>query len=141
MEGEYHKLMKITVLTELKKEGYELYLEPLESPIESLDWDYYRPDLIGIITNQNLLEIVLVECETKPNFVNLEQKASKIKHTFKLQKQLNKKNRLKFLLAIPFGTLNKINHSKNRRLWDIWIINNKGNIIHKIPQLETTFST
>ena len=135
LEGNYHKLMKMRVLTELRREGYELYVEPMKSPFERLIWNYYRPDLLGITTNQNSMRIVLVECETNPNMTNLRVKVLKIRHTLKLQKQLNKKHHLRFLLAIPFGTLNKINQSKSRNLWNIWILNNKGRIIHKIPSL------
>jgi hypothetical protein len=104
--------------------------------MENLVWNYYRPDVIGIAEEQGWMRIVLGECETNPTLSSIREKASKISHTMKLQKKLNKNHTLKFLLVIPFGKLKRVNHSEFRELWDIWILGNKGRIIYRIPKIK-----
>jgi hypothetical protein len=75
----------------------------------------------------------LAECETTPTRKRIMAKASKIKQTLTLQKQLNERHVICPLLIIPPMKLGRINCSAIRRFWEIWIVNRRGIIAHKIP--------
>ena len=62
------------------------------------------------------------------------EKTNKIKKYFSLQKKLHENANILPLIVIPSFNLNKIISKKVRQLWDIWIINNSGIILHKIPR-------
>jgi len=136
VEGRFHQLLKEVALSELGKEGFELYVEPLEPPLERLDWCFYRPDILGLMCSRTRLSLVLVECETNPTTRRMKGKISRIRRSFGFQKRLNENHLLRLLLVIPPGVLHRVVNSKIRRLWEIWIISETGKIIHKIPQLE-----
>ena len=78
MESQLHELFKDVLCEELEKEGYHLYVEPSESPLERLSWSYYRPDVLGVSCKENECKVVLVECETTPKSGRINEKASKI---------------------------------------------------------------
>jgi len=134
MESDLHELLKETVLDELGREGYETYVEPSDPPLERLMWSYYRPDILGVICEETVLNVVLVECETNPNVRRVKTKASKIGCTFTVQKRLNENNLLRLLLVIPAGVLHKVNHQVIRSLWEIWLVSNKGKVVYRIPK-------
>lgn len=133
MEGWFHNLLKQTVSKELKREGYTLYVEPIEPPLERLWWDAYQPDLLGIVSGENHFKLVFVECETNPRRRRILEKTTKIRQTLTLQTKLNERHLIRSILAIPTTTLNRINYPKIRRFWEIWIITHSGEIMHKIP--------
>ena len=137
VEGSSHQLLKDVALDELGREGYDLYVEPSESPLERLVWRFYRPDILGLIRGRTLLSLVLVECETNPGLRRMMAKMAKIRRSLGLQKRLNENHLLRLLLVIPPGALHRVASSSIRRLWEIWIVNETGNILHKIPQLES----
>ena len=139
MESELHGLLKEAICYELKKEGYDLYVEPSESPLEMLSWNYFRPDILGLICQETELGLIIVECETNPSVKRMNEKRLKIERWFHLQKRLNEKHLFRFLLAVPPGMLRKVNTSTIRRLWEIWIVNDKGKIIHKVPKKSIMF--
>ena len=134
MEGRLHKLFKGVVKKELLEENYVVYLEPSEPPLERLRWKSYRPDVLGIISDTSTFNLALAECETSPNSKRILTKTSKIKQTLALQKQLNESHIIRPLLIIPPMKLDKINCPAIRRFWEIWIINPRGKITHKIPR-------
>jgi len=134
MESDLHGLLQETVLEELGREGYEIYVEPPNPPLGRLTWSSYRPDILGVIREEIGLSVVLAECETNPDVRRVKTKTSKIGRTFKMQKRLNEKHLIRLLLVIPAGALHKVNHRPIRSFWEIWIVNKKGEIIHKIPQ-------
>ena len=134
MEGSLHKLLKEAALRELGKHGYTLYVEPLEPPFKRLFWDCYRPDVLGVISREDDLIIVLVECETSPNMRRIMGKTLRIKATLRLQKRLNERHTVHPLLIVPPNNLRKINYSCIRRFWEIWITHHQGEIMHKIPR-------
>jgi hypothetical protein len=136
LEGNFHKSLKEWVANELQKQKYSIYYEPSESPLERLCWDYYRPDILALKSFSLNLEVVLVECETKPNLKRLLKKTAKIQHYLTLQKMLDEKVSLTPLLVIPPFNLNKIISCKVRKFWEIWIINNTGKILDKISRVK-----
>jgi hypothetical protein len=133
MEEKLHKLFKRVVTKELLKEDYAVYIEPAESPMERLWWGPYRPDVLGVISTNSLFKVALVECETTPARKRIMAKASKIKQTLTLQKRLNERHVICPLLIIPPMNLGRVNCSPIRSFWEIWIVNRRGMIVHKIP--------
>ncbi len=119
---------------ELQKKDYLIYFEPFESPLDRLWWQYYRPDVLAVKSLFPNLKVVLVECETKPNLKRLLRKTEKIQNYLSLQKKLHENASIIPLLIIPPFTLSKIISSKVRQLWEIWILNDLGKILHKIPR-------
>ncbi len=136
MEGSFHFFFFFSVSAELERNGYDFILEPAESPFDRITWNYYRPDIFGISSREAEVKIVLAECETEPNIRRMGLKTQKIRRWLSLQKRLNEKHDLRLLLAIPSGKLKRINTSSIRSFWDIWIINDGGGIIYKIPRRE-----
>ena len=135
LESNLHYLFKEVMCQSLSEEGYEIYIEPDISPLDRLCWSRYRPDLLGVTYNQTHFFIVLVECETRPSYSNIKRKSSKIRKWFTFQKRLDENHNIRLLLVIPPGNLRRINKGYIRELWEIWIINKKGTIIHKIPKI------
>ena len=125
--------MKSAVSSELERSGFVLHFEPFESPFERINWNRYRPDIFGVAAERAELRIVVAECETEPNVRRISNKTQKIRKWLRFQKKLNEEHDFCFLLAIPSGKLKKVNTIAVRRFWDIWILNNKGSILHKIP--------
>lgn len=133
-ESQLHKLHKETVAKELQKENYTIYYEPLESPLNLLWWHSYIPDILAIKNATTIKKIVLVECETHPNRKRVLTKKKQIKKNLSLQKQLFKNVSILPLLVIPPDNLEKMIFSSIRKFWEIWIINQKGQIKHKISR-------
>ena len=135
MEGALHKFLKETVADELQRQNYSIYYEPLESPLKRLWWNSYRPDVLAMKSRKSNLDVIFVECETKPNRKRVLRKTEKIKKYISLQKELHENATILPLLIIPPFNLNKIISSQLRQIWEIWIINNVGEIKHKISQI------
>ena len=134
MEGRLHRLLKKSVRDELKHEGYALYSEPVTSPNKRLWWKSYRPDLLGVVSDESYFKLALVECETKPNQKRVLDKTSKIRSTLVVQMQLYEQCVILPILAIPPCTFSRINIPKIRWFWEIWIINRRGEIVFKISR-------
>ncbi|MCW3997848.1 MAG: hypothetical protein NWF10_04690 [Candidatus Bathyarchaeota archaeon] len=132
MEGQLHKFLKQSVALELQRKNYKLYNEPPESPFSRLWWHSYRPDILGLLSNKSVLQVILVECETKPNQKRVLEKTSQIRSVLSLQKQLYEHHTILPLLVIPPLTLHKVNCLAIRQFWEIWIVNPSGVILHKI---------
>ncbi len=135
MESRLHLIFKQRVMKELLAEGYSLYAEPVEPPVKRLSWSAYRPDVLGIQMSDNTFKLVLVECETAPTKIRVSKKTKRIKESLRLQKCLNESHYLRSLLVIPPLTFKKINCKTIRNFWEVWIINRRGTIIHKIPDI------
>jgi len=133
-ESKIHKLLKQIVANELEKNHFTTYQEPLESPYNNLWWQSYRPDVLATKNTERLFEVVLVECETKPDKKRVLTKMSTIQNNLTLQKRLFEKTRFHPILAIPPDNLAKILCCKVRNFWTIWIINKLGKISQKIPR-------
>lgn len=126
--------MKQIVARELQNQNYTTYYEPLESPYPNLWWDSYRPDILATKYCKNNLNVVVVECETKPNMKRVLRKTAKIKKNLSLQKRLYENSVILPLLVIPSFNLIKILCSIVRNFWEIWIINTLGEIKHKLSR-------
>jgi len=135
MESSFHELLKDAVLDELKKEGYELYVEPSDPPMSRVEWNFYRPDIFGIICNETTFDLLFAECETNPNIERINGKISKIKRWLTFQKRLNESHDFNLVLAIPTGMLRRVNCRLIRKIWDVWIVSCKGKIVHKMPKI------
>ena len=134
MEAALHRLYKRVVTKELRNEDYAVYVEPVDSPLERLWWTSYRPDVLGIHSTMSLLTVAVAECETAPTCQRILAKTSKLQRTFVLQPQLHEGHAVRPLVIIPPMTLRRINHAAIRRFWEIWIVNRRGFVIHKIPR-------
>jgi hypothetical protein len=132
MESHLHKHLKHTIAQELQRKNYTLYFEAHCSPFSRLLWNSYCPDILGVLENKNSLKIILVECETKPTKKRVIKKTIQIKQVLSLQKRLNEKHVILPLLAIPAMNLYKVNGKEIRNFWEIWIINQSGEILHKL---------
>jgi hypothetical protein len=132
MEGQLHKFLKHRVAQELQCQNYTIYHEPPDSPFDRLLWRSYRPDILGVLTRNSILQVVLAECETKPSQKRILKKTTQIRQVLSLQKQLNENHNILPLLVIPSLTLHKVNCVAIRRFWEIWILDSSGAILHKI---------
>jgi hypothetical protein len=137
MEGSLHRLYKRAVTTELRNEDYTVYVEPADSPLAGLWWASYRPDVLGILSTTFLIKVTVAECETTPTRQRILTKASRLQQTLVLQPQLHERHAVRPLLIIPPMTLSRINYPAIRRFWEIWIVNRRGIVIHKIPRKTT----
>jgi len=137
VEGSFHRFLKQAAFDELQEEGYDLYVEPAEPPLERIAWSLYRPDLLGLASGKTILSLVLVECETNPDTTRMMGKTSKIRRSFTVQRRLGERHLLRLLLVIPPGTLHRVSNRRVRRLWEIWIVDGTGGVTYKIPQLES----
>ena len=132
MEGKLHRVLKEVGVRELRVDGYEIYVEPPQSPDERLAWTLYRPDILGIDSESGETRFAIAECETAPNASRILDKTSKI-GSLTLQKRLNEKHVFRFILIILPGLSNRALYPDMRRLWEIWIVNSEGDVCHKIP--------
>ena len=135
MESELHKTLKQAVAHELHIQQYNIYYEPPKSPLNRLFSYSYRPDIMGIISKNSELIVTIAECETNPTLKRTLRKTNRIKQVFSLQKRLNENHFIFPLLTIPPMKLNKVNFIEIRRFWEIWIINNSGQILHKLSRI------
>ncbi|MBI2185459.1 MAG: hypothetical protein HYU39_10950 [Thaumarchaeota archaeon] len=132
-ESPIHKAPKETVARDLNNEGYRVFFEPLYSPLENIDWRRYHPDLLAVRKRPEGEDIVVVECETKPNIRRLE---SKNLASLRIQSKLFHQAHLRRILVIPAGRLGSLD-LKVRREWEIWIVEKYGKPM-KIPVIHAS---
>ncbi|MCJ7636256.1 MAG: hypothetical protein MUO21_02070 [Nitrososphaeraceae archaeon] len=132
--GELHEILRNSAIRELQKEGYEIIVEPADSPFQRLNWRSYRPDLLGLFSNDSDFIIIFVECETNPNIRRIMEKTFKLRQSLTLQKRINENHIFRYLLLIPSNSLARINSLEIHYFWEIWIVNQVGNVIYKIPR-------
>ena len=133
MESSLHVFFKGVIRDELTRKGYHLYVEPSESPLKRVQWDNYRPDVFGVISNERELRLIFVECELNPTIQHVQAKSCKIKRWLTIQKRLNETHLVRLLLVIPPMRLHRINNPEIRRFWEMWIVDYRGRITQKIP--------
>jgi hypothetical protein len=127
--------MKSTVAKELEKRNFTTFQEPLESPYNHLWWHSYRPDVLATKNSGNKLQVVLVECETKPTKKRVLLKIETIQNNLTLQKRLFENTKFLPILVIPPFNLAKILCFELRTFWEIWILNCIGKIQNKISRV------
>jgi len=135
MEQRTHGILKKAAASELGREGYTLFFEPAYSPLSRLEWSNFRPDVMGFASGRDEIEVAFAECETAPRLKRVREKTAKIKSNLSLQKCLNERHCFRFLLVIPCGTLSRVVTSDIRGLWEIWIGNDRAQIVTKIPKM------
>ncbi|MDG6953717.1 MAG: hypothetical protein JRN33_01860 [Nitrososphaerota archaeon] len=117
-ESEVHRAMKSTVRLELERDGYAVVEEPALPPDEKVHWTSYRPDLLGYRTNGEEEELVLVECETRPNIRRL---GAKNFSSVWFQAHLYGQGTLRKILAVPQGRLRAVDISVGGG-WEVWVL-------------------
>ena len=78
LESYFHVILKNAAVKELKKEGYKIYIEPREPPLERLYWSLFRPDVIALLLRKYQMKMILIECETSPNPKRIMKKLRKL---------------------------------------------------------------
>ncbi len=117
-ESLVHRSMKAIVRTELERERYAVVQEPPFPPEGKVSWSAYRPDLLGYRSEGGAEEIVLVECETRPNMKRFH---SKNHSSVWFQPYLFRKGSVRRILAVPQGKLRAVN-MRLRDDWEIWVL-------------------
>jgi len=116
-ESSLHLAMKTLAYRSLSGEGYEVTFEPSYSPVSSIGWSRYRPDLFGVRETDEGSEFVLVECETHPQTKRIEQK--EFLHV-SFQSSLDHVRSLRRVLLVPRGRLSAL-EMRVRRNCEIWV--------------------
>jgi len=110
--------MKTIVRAELEHERYAVVEEPLYPPGKKAHWSSYRPDLLGYRSEGGVEELVLVECETRPNMKRL---GAKNHSSVWFQPYLFRRGSIRRILAVPQGRLRAVN-MKIRDEWEVWVL-------------------
>lgn len=110
--------MKAIVRDELECEHYAVVEEPLLPPGKKASWSSYRPDLLGYKSDAGTEELVLVECETRPN---MRRFGSKNHSSVWFQPYLFRKGSVRRILAVPRGKLGAVD-MQLRHSWEIWVL-------------------
>ncbi len=116
-ESSLHRRMKSDVTSQLEMEGYSVIREPLAPPAGFLEWERYRPDLLGIKMRDGALAYAFVECETHPSTRRLN---SKNYHSVVAQGVLDCSLSLRRIVVVPHGTLRRLD-PKVRIHWEVWV--------------------
>jgi hypothetical protein len=114
--------MKAIVRAELERERYAVVEEPLCPPGPKASWTSYRPDLLGYRSEGGAEELVLVECETRPN---MRRFGSKNHSSVWFQPYLFRRGSVRRILAVPQGRLRSVD-MKLRDRWEIWVLGATG---------------
>ena len=133
LESAKHTLLKRAAMRGLTADGYSLFVEPTNPPVNRLCWSAYRPDVLGVIYSESETRLALAECETHPRANRVREKASKIQGTMGLQKRLDEEHSIRPILVIPWGTLGNIMYPGIRKLWEIWLVDQTGEA-NRIPR-------
>lgn len=122
--------MKTIVRTELERERYAVVEEPLYPPGKKAHWRSYRPDLLGYRSEGGVEELVLVECETRPNMRRL---GAKNHSSVWFQPYLFRRGSIRRILAVPQGRLRAVDMSI-RDQWEVWVVGEKS-AMEKFPKV------
>ena len=117
-ESQVHKSMKAIVRSELEHEDYAVVEEPTFPPRKKASWLSYRPDLLGYRSKEGTEELVLVECETRPNMRRL---GAKRHRTVWFQPYLFRRGSVRKILAVPQGRLASVD-MRIRDEWEVWVV-------------------
>lgn len=110
------------VRAELEQQRYAVVEEPLYPPGKKAFWRSYRPDLLGYRSEGGLEELVLVECETRPNMRRL---GAKNYSSVWFQPYLFRRGSIRRILAVPRGTLRAVD-MRIRDEWEVWVVGNNS---------------
>jgi hypothetical protein len=127
-ESAVHRSMKSIVRAELELERYAVVEEPLYPPGKKAHWSSYRPDLLGYRSEGGVEELVLVECETRPNMRRL---GAKNYSSVWFQPYLFRRGSIRRILAVPQGRLRSVDMSI-RDEWEVWVVGERS-AMEKFP--------
>jgi hypothetical protein len=114
--------MKDVVKDELQRDGFRVVEEPPFPPARWISWSAYRPDLLAFRAREGTEEVVIVECETRPN---MKRFASKNYSSLWFQPSLLSTGSLRRILAVPRGRLGAVD-LRLRHGWEIWTVGREG---------------
>jgi len=117
-ESQVHRSMKAVIRQELESQRYAVVEEPLSPPGGKIAWTSYRPDLLGYRLENEMEELVLVECETHPNMKRLREKNAS---SVSLQPYLFRHGSVRRILAVPQGKLGSVD-LRIRDSWEVWVV-------------------
>ena len=129
-ESDLHRSMKAVIRMELEREDYAVIEEPPYPPGHRVSWSRYRPDLLCYRRRGAGEELVLVECETRPN---MKRFRSKNHSSTSFQSYLFTDSSVRRILAVPRGRLGAVDMAL-RKDWEVWVLGTKGPI-HKAGAL------
>ena len=96
--------------------------EPLFAPGPRASWISYRPDLLGYKSERGVEELVLVECETRPN---MKRFGAKNHSSVWFQPHLFREGTVRRILAVPQGKLGLVD-MRVRQEWEVWVLGGKS---------------
>jgi len=121
-ESELHLAMKRFVKTVLESERYRVVEEPLYPPARWVHWERYRPDLLGLRSDERSEQLAIVECETHPS---MQRFASKNFDSLWFEPSVLRAGSIRRILAIPRGKLSALD-LRIRKQWEVWVIGTNG---------------
>jgi hypothetical protein len=130
MESDLHRSMKGMIRQALEVERYRVMEEPLYPPARWIHWESYRPDLLGLRSDNTSEQLVIVECETHPNMKRL---LAKNFASLWFEPSVLRDGSIRRILAIPRGNLSKLD-LRLRNRWEVWILGATGPLV-KIPTI------
>jgi hypothetical protein len=117
--------MKSIMRAELERERYAVVEEPLFPPRGKVLWESYRPDLLGYRSEAGSEELVLVECETRPN---MKRFGAKNHSSVWFQPRLFRRGSVRRILAVPRGTLGAVDMTL-REGWEVWVLGSRSPLV------------
>ncbi len=128
-ESEVHSTMKSVVRLELERDGYAVVEEPTVAPGEKVHWTSYRPDLLGYRTKGDEEELMIVECETRPNMKRL---GAKNFSSVWFEAHLYGQGTLRKILVVPQGRLRAVDMPVKGG-WEVWVVGRRT-IMARFPK-------
>ncbi len=127
-ESGLHRSMKAIVKAELESEDYQVMTEPAFPPANWIHWESYRPDLLGLRSDETSESLVIAECETNPSMRRFNAKRY---GSLWFEPSVLREGSIRRILAVPRGKLSALDLTL-RRGWEIWVIGKTGPML-KIP--------
>lgn len=127
-ESGLHRSMKAIMKAELESEDYQVMTEPAFPPANWVHWESYRPDLLGLRSDETSESLVIAECETHPS---MRRFSAKHYGSLWFEPSVLREGSIRRILAVPRGKLSALDLTL-RRGWEIWVIGKTGPML-KIP--------
>lgn len=130
-ESGLHRSMKRIVRSELESDSYRVVEEPLYPPADWIHWESYRPDLLGLRSDDTSECLVIAECETHPS---MRRFSAKNYRSLCFEPSVLRNGSIRRVLAVPHGKLSALDMSL-RHGWEVWVIGQSRPTL-KIPALD-----
>jgi hypothetical protein len=129
-ESWLHRSMKRIVRAELESDDYQVMEEPLFPPASWVHWERYRPDLLGLRSDDTCERLAIAECETHPS---MRRFTAKNYDSLWFEPSVLREGSIRRILAVPRGKLSALDLTL-RHGWEIWVVGQTGTML-KIPAL------